>query len=141
VFAGQTVGIREVEDQLWQVSYLNDDLGYFDNERGRVEPDPIRGEPASRQTHECRLGHGRPGAAPEGLTRAICGPRPSGVGYAAVQNGCRAILSNLKIFIKTSYPLVRRQPSAATHPYVSKTFSLGSLGNLPGDSVREATDF
>jgi putative transposase len=40
VFAGQVVGIREVEDQLWQVSFMDYDLGYFDNERGRVEPGP-----------------------------------------------------------------------------------------------------
>jgi putative transposase len=39
-FAGQTVGIREVEDQIWLVSFLEYDLGYFDNERGRVEPGP-----------------------------------------------------------------------------------------------------
>ena len=40
VFAGQLVGIREVEDQVWLVSFLDYDLGYFDNERGRVEPGP-----------------------------------------------------------------------------------------------------
>ena len=40
VFAGQTVGIREVEDQIWLVSFMDYDLGYFDNERGRVEPGP-----------------------------------------------------------------------------------------------------
>lgn len=40
VFAGQLVGIREVEDQIWLVSFLDYDLGYFDNERGRVEPGP-----------------------------------------------------------------------------------------------------
>jgi putative transposase len=39
-FAGQTVGAREIEDQIWQVSFLEYDLGYFDNERGRVEPGP-----------------------------------------------------------------------------------------------------
>ena len=39
-FAGQTVGVREVEDQVWLVSFLDYDLGYFDNERGRVEPGP-----------------------------------------------------------------------------------------------------
>ena len=39
-FAGQTVGVREVDDQIWLVSFLNYDLGYFDNERGRVEPAP-----------------------------------------------------------------------------------------------------
>ena len=38
VFAGQLVGIREVEDQIWLVSFMDYDLGYFDNVRGRVEP-------------------------------------------------------------------------------------------------------
>ena len=32
--------IREVEDQIWLVSFMDYDLGYFDNERGRVEPGP-----------------------------------------------------------------------------------------------------
>lgn len=39
-FAGQTVGVTEVEDQIWLVTFLDYDLGYFDNERGRVEPGP-----------------------------------------------------------------------------------------------------
>lgn len=38
--AGQLVGIREVEDQIWLVSFMDYDLGFFDNERGRVEPGP-----------------------------------------------------------------------------------------------------
>jgi transposase InsO family protein len=37
-FAGQTVGIREVADQIWVVSFMHYDLGFFDNEKGRVEP-------------------------------------------------------------------------------------------------------
>ena len=40
VFAGQLVGIREVDDDIWQVSFLEYDLGYFDKERDRVEPGP-----------------------------------------------------------------------------------------------------
>ena len=40
VFAGQLVGIREVEDRIWLVSFLNYDLGYFDHEEGRIEPGP-----------------------------------------------------------------------------------------------------
>ncbi len=39
-FAGQTIGIREVDDQIWLVSFLEYDLGYFDKERDRVEPGP-----------------------------------------------------------------------------------------------------
>ncbi len=40
VFAGQLVGIREVADQVWQVSFMEYDLGFFDKERGRVPPGP-----------------------------------------------------------------------------------------------------
>jgi putative transposase len=38
VFAGQQVGIREVEDKIWLVSFMNYDLGYFDLESKKVEP-------------------------------------------------------------------------------------------------------
>ena len=38
VFAGQMVGIREVADQVWLVSFMDYDLGFFDQEQGRVEP-------------------------------------------------------------------------------------------------------
>ena len=38
VFAGQILGLREVEDQLWLVSFLNYDLGFFDSQEDRVEP-------------------------------------------------------------------------------------------------------
>ena len=40
VFAGQRVGIREVADQIWLVSFMTYDLGFFDEEVGRVEPGP-----------------------------------------------------------------------------------------------------
>jgi putative transposase len=40
VFAGQLVGIRKVEEQVWLVSFLDYDLGFFDTEKGRVEPAP-----------------------------------------------------------------------------------------------------
>jgi len=40
VFAGQIVGIREVDDQIWLVSFLDYDLGYFDQDEGRIEPGP-----------------------------------------------------------------------------------------------------
>ena len=32
VFAGQAVGIKEVHDDIWLVSFINYDLGYFDLE-------------------------------------------------------------------------------------------------------------
>lgn len=40
VFAGQLVGLREVEEQTWLVSFLDYDLGFFDTGKGRVEPAP-----------------------------------------------------------------------------------------------------
>jgi putative transposase len=38
VFAGQNVGIREIEDRIWLVSFMSFDLGYFDEDSCRVEP-------------------------------------------------------------------------------------------------------
>ncbi len=40
VFAGQILGLREVDDQVWQVSFLDYDLGFFDADEDRVEPGP-----------------------------------------------------------------------------------------------------
>jgi len=37
VFAGQTVGVKQVADQVWLVSFMHYDLGFFDNECCRVE--------------------------------------------------------------------------------------------------------
>jgi hypothetical protein len=36
----QLVGVREVDDQVWLVSFLEYDLGYFDRDEDRVEPGP-----------------------------------------------------------------------------------------------------
>jgi putative transposase len=38
VFAGQEVGVREVADKIWLVSFMEYDLGFFDEDVGRVEP-------------------------------------------------------------------------------------------------------
>lgn len=38
VFAGQNVGIKEVNDKIWLVSFMNYDLGYFDEDSCRLEP-------------------------------------------------------------------------------------------------------
>lgn len=37
-FAGQQVGIKEMEDGIWVVSFLDYDLGYFDDKSKKVEP-------------------------------------------------------------------------------------------------------
>ncbi|RPJ83952.1 MAG: IS481 family transposase [Acidobacteria bacterium] len=38
VFAGQNVGVRQVSDRIWLVSFMDYDLGYFDDETCRLEP-------------------------------------------------------------------------------------------------------
>jgi putative transposase len=38
VFAGQNVGIKQVSEQIWLVSFMEYDLGYFDDETCRLEP-------------------------------------------------------------------------------------------------------
>ena len=38
VFAGQAVGIKEVNDDIWLVSFMDYDLGYFDLETRMLEP-------------------------------------------------------------------------------------------------------
>ena len=37
VFAGQAVGIKEVHDDIWLVSFMDYDLGYFDLETRVLE--------------------------------------------------------------------------------------------------------
>jgi len=38
VFAGQQVGIREMDEHIWLVTLMDYDLGYFDDETCRLEP-------------------------------------------------------------------------------------------------------
>lgn len=38
VFAGQNVGIKEVDDNIWLVSFMQYDLGYFDEQTCKLEP-------------------------------------------------------------------------------------------------------
>jgi putative transposase len=43
VFAGQAVGVREVTDHIWLISFMHYDLGFFDDQCSRVEcaPNPF----------------------------------------------------------------------------------------------------
>ena len=38
VFAGQAVGIKEVNDGIWLVTFMDYNLGYFDEDSKRFEP-------------------------------------------------------------------------------------------------------
>jgi hypothetical protein len=38
VFAGQAVGIKELQDDIWLVSFMDYDLGYIDLEEKTLQP-------------------------------------------------------------------------------------------------------
>ena len=38
VFAGQNVGVTQVGERIWLVTFMQCDLGYFDDESCRLEP-------------------------------------------------------------------------------------------------------
>jgi putative transposase len=38
VFAGQNVGVTQVGETIWLVTFMQYDLGYFDDETCRLEP-------------------------------------------------------------------------------------------------------
>jgi putative transposase len=38
VFAGQRVGVTQVGERIWLVTFMQYDLGYFDDETCRLEP-------------------------------------------------------------------------------------------------------
>jgi len=38
VFAGQNVGVKQVDEHIWLVSFMPYDLGFFDDETCRLEP-------------------------------------------------------------------------------------------------------
>ena len=46
VFAGQNVGVTQVGERIWLVTFMDYDLGYFDDETCRLEPieNPLRAE-------------------------------------------------------------------------------------------------
>ena len=38
VLGGQKVGFKQIDDQIWQVSFMEYGLGYFDMDSCRIEP-------------------------------------------------------------------------------------------------------
>jgi putative transposase len=38
VFAGQSVGIKQVSDEIWLVGFMDYDPAYFDRQTCRLEP-------------------------------------------------------------------------------------------------------
>jgi putative transposase len=45
-FAGQAVGIKEVAEKIWLMTFMHYDLGFFDHQTGRVEcaPNPYEAQ-------------------------------------------------------------------------------------------------
>src|SRR5581483_7817088 len=57
VFAGQNVGVKQVSEELWLVSFMHYDLGYFDRDtsghmQARTDREPLRTESV---THVSRM--------------------------------------------------------------------------------------
>ena len=50
VFAGQNVGIEQVSHNIWLVSFIDYDLGYFDHQTCRSNPSTI---PSDQKYHLC----------------------------------------------------------------------------------------
>ena len=51
VFAGQYVGVREIADEIWLVSFMDYDLGFFDLTENRVEP--VGENPSLQKCYPC----------------------------------------------------------------------------------------
>ncbi len=60
VFAGQTVGVTQVGDRIWLVTFMHCDLGYFDDATCRLEPieNPFGPKVFKRPTLDCKSGVG-----------------------------------------------------------------------------------
>ena len=60
-FAGQSVGIKEIAERIWLVSFMQYDLGFFDHQSGRVEcaPNPFQAQVLPM--------------CPAGINRYLCG--------------------------------------------------------------------
>jgi putative transposase len=56
VFAGQTVGVTQVGERIWLVTFMHNDVGYFDDETCRLEPIE---NPFGPQTVTCVCGINR----------------------------------------------------------------------------------
>ena len=38
MFAGQKLGVKQISDKIWLVTFMDYDLGFFDDETCRLEP-------------------------------------------------------------------------------------------------------
>ncbi len=57
MFAGQRVGVKEIEEKIWLVSFMKYDLGFFDHETGRIECAESQPLPMCPECILCPFGH------------------------------------------------------------------------------------
>jgi hypothetical protein len=56
VFAGQKVGVKQTDDHIWLVTFMDYDFGYFDDETCQLEPiDNPFGSKLLPMSPECEL--------------------------------------------------------------------------------------
>ena len=62
-FAGQKVGVKQIEDRIWRVTFMQSDLGLFDHETCRIEsaenPFAAKPPPMSSVWTHVNIGRGR----------------------------------------------------------------------------------
>ncbi|MCU1381328.1 MAG: Integrase catalytic region, partial [Acidobacteria bacterium] len=85
VFAGQNVGVTQVGERIWLVTFMHYDLGYFDDETcpARTDRESLRSESVTyvvgMNCHPCDRNRPKSIGVPSGIrTRvlALKGPRP-----------------------------------------------------------------
>ena len=65
-FAGQKVGVKQVEEKIWLVSFMRYDLGFFDHQTCRVESAV---NPSVRRCHRCARYKSSPMSSEQTLIR------------------------------------------------------------------------
>ena len=64
VFAGQNVGVKQIDERIWLVSFMRYDLGFFDDETCRLESADNRFQakvlPMSPAMNRCPCERNRP---------------------------------------------------------------------------------
>ncbi len=97
-FAGQTVGVRPAEVQIWQASFLKYDQRYFDNERGRVPsgpspfvPDSVSGVDHLKMARPERLFACFAGSRLKRAARALCSLRVCRLRVASLESNSRPV--------------------------------------------------
>jgi len=123
VLAGQRLGIKEVDDGIWLVSFMHCDLGYFDLEQKtlRSSRQPVRHEVVTHVSGLDNVTLGSGGALP---------PFPTPAGPAISHPILR-----LRLFVPGADPPLTL---LETHIETSRSSILGESGRIRGNSKSDA---